>query len=132
MNARREHGAATVAALAMTLVLLVGVAVAGQLTRAAVARHRAAAAADLAALSAVTAVLRFEAAPCDAAAATAGSNGAELLACEVVHPVTGAEVEVRVRNRERIWPVGAARAGARAGLREVPGTRPAPAPAWPP
>lgn len=131
MRFRSDSGAATLAAIGVAAVLLVGIAVAAQLVRAVAASHRAAAAADLAALSAATAVTRLAAAPCDAAARTARSNGAELVSCGVSYPASGVQVAVGVRNLQRIWPQTAASAQARAGLREVPVSG-APAPAWPP
>lgn len=132
MNRRGDCGAATLAAVGLVAVLLIGAAVAGQLSRAVAAAHRADAAADLTALSAATAIAELAASPCAAAAQTARRNGAALLSCQVSYPQSGVQVDVKLRNVASIWPVAAATADARAGLREVPLTGSARPPAWPP
>ncbi|SFE10437.1 helicase/secretion neighborhood TadE-like protein [Blastococcus tunisiensis] len=108
-----ERGSATVWVLALGGVLAV-IGMAAVLTGAAVvARHRATAAADLAALAgAVRAVQGADA--CRSAAELARANAAELVACVVGD---GAVVEVSVSVPVRLGPLGAvsATAHARAG-----------------
>ena len=108
-----ERGSATVWVLALSgLLAFLGAAVvlAGA---AAVARHRATAAADLAALSGAGHAVLGEPDACAAAAEVATANGAVLTGCSVA---AGAVVEVRVRVAVRVGPIsGAAVERARAG-----------------
>ena len=106
-----DRGSATIWVLALAGVLLslgaaavlVGVAVAG--------RHRAEAAADLAALAAASQAVAGAADPCAAATAIASVNGAVLESCSV-HP--DAVAEVRVSVSVTIGPLGRRQASARA------------------
>jgi secretion/DNA translocation related TadE-like protein len=109
-----ERGSATVWVLALAGLLaalgaagvLVGVAVAG--------RHRAAAAADFAALAGAGRAVTGDPAACTAAAEVAARNGARLESCALL---PGAVVDVRVRVPVRLGPLGVldARGRARAG-----------------
>ena len=111
---RGERGSATVWVLALAgLLALLGVALM-LVGGAVVARHRASAAADLAALAAAGRAVLADPAACATAARLARANGAELEGC-VVRPE--AVVEVRVRVLVRLRPLGilAAPARARAG-----------------
>ena len=110
---KRHDGFVTVAALALLGVLVAVAALLGLLVSAATARHRAATAADLAALAGAQHVLDD---PCAAAASFAHANGARLTACEVL----GATVLVRVEVRPPglLGTLGTAHATARAGPRE--------------
>ena len=78
------------------------------------ARHRAEAAADLAALAAAGRAVTGSTDPCAAAASIASANGAVLEACTVD---AGAVVQLRVGVRVRLTPLGVrwAHANARAG-----------------
>lgn len=94
---------------AFGVAVLAGIAAAGiQLGGAVVARHRAQAAADLAALAAAGALPAGAQAACERAGDIAGAMGASLTDCRVdgLDVVIGAQVTVGV---------GAARAAARAG-----------------
>jgi len=113
-----EGGSATVWVLACCLVVLAGGALAGMLGLAATARHRAAAAADLAALAAAGAVAR-EAAPgdaCSGAARVAAAAGAAVTACTPL----GQDVLVTVVVRTGLPWGGPASAVARAGPAGLP------------
>jgi secretion/DNA translocation related TadE-like protein len=104
---RREDGFVTVAVIGL-LALLVGVgSLLATLGTVAVARHRAASAADLAALAAAGHLLDGTA--CDAARTVARAASAVLLRCE--RGATSVSVEAGVR----VGPFGTARARARAG-----------------
>jgi secretion/DNA translocation related TadE-like protein len=112
-----ERGSATVWVLALSGVLAV-VGVAAVLVGAAVvARHRAASAADLAALAAGGQVVTGNPAPCTTAADVAAANGAELTACTVDG---AAVVEVAVRVPVRLGGLGVRWAAARARAGPVP------------
>jgi secretion/DNA translocation related TadE-like protein len=119
-----ERGSATVWMLALCGVLGV-VGAAAVLTGAAVvARHRATAAADLAALAAAGRAVAGDAGPCVAAQEVAAANAAELTSCTVG---AGAVVEVAVRIRVRLGGLGVHWATARAGAGPVvPGPQAAP------
>jgi secretion/DNA translocation related TadE-like protein len=113
VNRQREEGFVAVAVAGFVLVLLsLAVLVAG-LGAVAVARHRAAAAGDLAALAAARHALEGTMAACGAATRVAEAQGAVVEVCRL----EGAEalVEVAVRPAGRIGALGAARAWARAG-----------------
>jgi secretion/DNA translocation related TadE-like protein len=100
------------------VVLAVGLASGGAAVgQAVLARHRAVAAADLAALAAVgvTGGVR----PCEAAAASAGRNGGRLVRCSVLADGS-VEVEVLVDVQGPLRPLPFATGRARAGL-EVTG-----------
>lgn len=108
-----DAGAATVAAVAVIAVLVavtVGIAYVGA---AVVARHRAQAAADLAALGAATAVVEGPQSACATASSVASAMGSEVERCEF----DGLDVVVEVRTAVASgrWRLGPARAAARAG-----------------
>lgn len=116
MRARRreERGSATVWVLALSGVLVSLGAAAVLIGAAVIGRHRAEAAADLAALAAAGRAVTGAADPCAAALAIASSNGAVLESC-AVRP--GAVVELRVTVEVALGPLGRRRAhaAARAG-----------------
>ncbi|MBB5787599.1 Rv3654c family TadE-like protein [Jiangella mangrovi] len=95
MRGRRcgERGAGTVLVLAVVLVVMVAVQAVAVLAAGQTARHRAAAAADLAALAAAQRLASGAVDPCADAGRIAQANGADLRDCVV----DGAEVEVQVR-----------------------------------
>lgn len=104
-----DAGAGTVLVLAVCAALIVVGAGLGVLGEAVVARHRAEAAADLAALAAADVLVgRALGDPCGRATRTAALNGARLRACAV----SGGTVEVVAEVRVTLGP---ARARARAG-----------------
>jgi secretion/DNA translocation related TadE-like protein len=106
-----ERGSATVWVLTLCGVLL-SLAAAAVLVGGAVAgRHRAEAAADLAALAAAGRAVSGAAEPCAAARSIAAANGAVLDSC-TVHP--GAVVELRVTVEVPLGPLGRRPASARA------------------
>jgi len=106
-----ERGSATVWVVALAGVLA-AIGVAAVLVGAAVVgRHRATAAADLAALAAAEHAVRGDPGACAAAGEVAGANGAWLTACTVGG---GAVVEVAVEVPVRLGPLGVSRAGGRA------------------
>lgn len=109
--AREDTGTATVLA-AVLIAALVSVSYGGALIgTAALARHRAQAAADLAALGAAGQLLLGPTAACGQARQLATAMGAALVGCEVVH----LDVVVTMTVRTGGWPGGEARAAARAG-----------------
>lgn len=121
---RRERGSATVWAVLAACVLCTvfgGVLVLGQVV---VARHRAAGAADLAALAAAGAWTRGEEAACAAARRVARAQGAELSRCAAAGEV--AEVTALVP----VGPFGA-RVRSRAGPQEAVSPPVAPGPGGP-
>jgi secretion/DNA translocation related TadE-like protein len=106
-----ERGSATVWMLAVSGVLAV-VGAAAVLTGAAVvARHRATAAADLAALAAAGRAVAGDAGPCVAAERIAAANGAEVTSCTVD---AGAVVEVAGLIRVELGGLGVHSATGRA------------------
>lgn len=112
-----ERGSATVWVLALAgLLAVLGVAVV-LVGGAVVARHRASAAADLAALAAAGRAVLADPAACATADRIARANGADLEGC-VVRPET--VVEVRVRVPVRLGPLGAFAAHARARAGPAP------------
>jgi secretion/DNA translocation related TadE-like protein len=116
---RLERGSATIDALTAMVVLSTVAICALTLSAMVVAKHRAGAAADLAALAGAAATLR-EPNPCAVAADVARRNGAALATCEL----KGLSVEVVVRVAGPTWfgfhPQ--LRARARAGPSAVPGS----------
>ena len=104
---RREGGFVTVAVLGLALVLLAVAALLATLGTVAVARHRAASAADLAALAGALHLVDGRA--CDAAGAVVAASSAQLLDCRA----DGSAVVVVVGVR--VGALGTARARARAG-----------------
>lgn len=112
-GARQDSGVATVWAAAAVSVVLV-IAVFGVNLGAAVSgRHRAAAAADLAALAAASHVADGVVAACAHSVRVTDGMGTELASCRV----SGWEafVEVEVRPPVPLVPLGTARGRARAG-----------------
>ncbi|RIQ27331.1 Rv3654c family TadE-like protein [Jiangella rhizosphaerae] len=89
----RECGAGTVLILSVVLVIMVATQAVAVLAAGQSARHRAAAAADLAALAAANRLALGSADPCADAGRIAEANGAALRDCVV----DGMEVEVQVR-----------------------------------
>lgn len=87
-----DRGSATVLAAVMVLALLALSTLAVHHGAAVIARHRAAAAADLAALAGADAAVNGHPAPCDAAATVAAAGAGRLQSCEV----SGWEVRVVV------------------------------------
>jgi len=79
----RERGAGTVLVLGFSALVLLAASVAVLVGQAATVRHRAGAAADLAALAAARAGADNVPAPCRAALAVAVRNAAELTSCSV-------------------------------------------------
>lgn len=115
---RGDRGAGSLLVLALLLVGLLLCTAAAALGQAVVARHRAAAAADLAALAGADVALGRSAAPggpCGAAARVAARGGARLVTCTAV----GLEVVVAVASDVpgALRGLGPARAAARAGPR---------------
>lgn len=108
---RDDRGSATVWVLALCGVLVslgaAGVLVGGAVT----GRHRAEAAADLAALAAAGRAVSGVADPCAAAGSVASADGAVLESCTVL---PGGVVEVRVTVGVMLGPLGRRQATARA------------------
>ena len=110
-----ERGSATVWSLLAIVLVLLALGAALAVGAAVLARHRAGAAADLAALTAAARATAGEPAPCAAAAAVAAANGAVLLACTVDPGRGRAEVHTGVPLPGWLAPLGPARGRARAG-----------------
>ncbi len=107
-----EAGSGTILMLvASAVVLLAGVLLA-VLAAVAVARHRAASAADLAALAAQAHALEGQPAACRAAVAVLSPVGADLVACALMNGV--ADVRASVRPGGPLGRLGAVTARARA------------------
>lgn len=115
----REAGVASVLVLALSAVLCLLGCAGTALAAVGVARHRAASAADLAALAAAGRILDGSAEACAAARRAAQAAAAELRSCDV----TGREVQVvaTVRPRGPLGRLGATAARARAGPVEPAG-----------
>lgn len=107
---RRDRGSATVWSLGLMGVLLALFAAALLMDRAVIARHRAGAAADLAALAAADHALDGAPAACGLASGVASAQGAAVVSCTV----TGEIADITAR-------VGPAQAHSRAGPPDVPG-----------
>lgn len=110
---RDERGFVTVAVTGLMAVLLSVTGAVALLAGVAVARHRAATAADLAALAAASHALEGPAVACRAAGAVAAVHGAQLSRCELLGDE--AVVEVRVSPTGPVGRWGHARGVARAG-----------------
>lgn len=106
---RRDDGFVMVAVAGLVLVLVAVGGLVATLGAVAVARHRAAAAADLAALAAAGHAREGQGPACDAAGAIAQAQEAELITCALDGPDATVQVEVR------LGVLGAARARGRAG-----------------
>lgn len=116
-----DSGSAGLLALWAALVVL-SVAGAGALYGGAVAsRHRATAAADLAALAAASSAARGSAQPCDAAGRVAGAQRARLESCHLAGDGS-VLVEVTVRVPGLVGLLGARLGPARARARAGPAT----------
>ena len=110
---RRDEGAATILALATCAVLAVLGGVFVEAGLAAVTRHRAALAADVAAIAAAGHSAEGPAAACAAAGRALAADGAQLVSCAVEGPF--AVVRDRVAAPGWIAWAGSATAAARAG-----------------
>lgn len=108
---RGDRGVAGVMVLALAVVVLALAAVQASLAAVAVARHRAAGVADLAALAAAQQVRSGSA--CAAAGRAAVAGGATLVSCAV--DAADVHVVVEVRPPGPLGDLGAARGRARAG-----------------
>jgi len=116
---RAEDGAAAVAAVALSVLIAVGVGVVGQAGRTAVLAQRTAAGADLVALAAAEAIGAFAEDPCVRAAGIAAANEVDVASCTIRYTGEGPEALVTVRSRGRAWPLGVRVSSARAGLRPL-------------
>jgi secretion/DNA translocation related TadE-like protein len=107
--ARREvdRGSATVLAAVGAAGMLVVLAVGIQIAGATIARHRAEAAADLAALAGATEVRNGREAACGRAGRIASANGASVQNCEILD----LDLRVTVRIVVSIGPIGASATG---------------------
>lgn len=108
-----DEGSATVLVLALCSLLVVCAAVLVAVASVAVVRHRAAQAADSAALAAATRSLHGVDAACRTADELARASGARLLSCALQGDL--ADVLVEVRPEGWLSRFGAARGRARAG-----------------
>jgi secretion/DNA translocation related TadE-like protein len=106
---RDDRGSATVWALAAGSVVVSFALAVAAVGAAIVSRHRAQAAADLAALAGALAALDGDDVACQRATVIATANGADLTGCEV----EGLDVVVTVQSMPTL--IGSARASARAG-----------------
>jgi secretion/DNA translocation related TadE-like protein len=106
-----ERGSATVWVITLAGVLALVGAAAVLVGAAVVARHRASAAADLAALAAAGREVAGDVGPCAAAKEIAAANAAEVTSCTVD---AGAVVEVAVRVRVEFGGLGVHSATGRA------------------
>ncbi|MGZ4544723.1 MAG: Rv3654c family TadE-like protein [Blastococcus sp.] len=117
VGAPGERGSATVWVVVLAgLIAVLGAA--GVLVGAAVAgRHRAAAAADFAALAGAARAVVGDPSACASAADVALANGATLQRCSLL---PGAVVDVSVRVRVRLGPLGVLQAPGRARAGPAP------------
>lgn len=126
-----DRGSGTVLVLALVLVVVTLAGTADLLGRAVLARHRAEAAADLAALAGAAVLTDpFGAGasgqgPCSRAARVSGLNAARMTRC-VSGADSSVEVEVGVDLPGVLAPMGPARARSRAGPAPDPGSGGAP------
>lgn len=125
----RDRGSATVWVAMATTTLCVVFAVVLAMGQAVVARHRAGAAADLAALAAADHALHGAAMACGKAAALARAQGAEVVRCAVAGEI--ADVTARARFgpyapavRSRAGPPALADQGGSDGAAGTPSRRP--------
>jgi secretion/DNA translocation related TadE-like protein len=112
-----DRGSATVWVVALSGVLAAIGMAAVLVGSAVVGRHRAAGAADLAALAGAEAAVRGRPDVCGEAERVARANGARLTGCDVD---PGAVVDVAVEVRVRLGPLGTGAAAARARAGPVP------------
>jgi secretion/DNA translocation related TadE-like protein len=108
-----DDGVVVVLVLGLASVLVLIGMVTSALAAVAVARQRAASAADLSALAAAQSVIEGEAVACARAAALAERVSARLLSCRLTGDL--AEVVAEVRPPGGLGALGAARSRARAG-----------------
>lgn len=108
----RDRGSATVYVLAAAAVVLAAGGVGAEVGAAVVARHRAASAADLAALAAASTALRGGPA-CAVAGRVVRANAGQLAGCQLIGPDAVVTAEVAPAGIGRSW--GTARVSARAG-----------------
>jgi secretion/DNA translocation related TadE-like protein len=109
---RRDRGSGTIYVLAMMTVVVLLTSAGLALGQALIARHRAAAAADLSAISAASRVLDGPISACKTAALVARSQGARLTTCRIDGEVAEVTVEVLSGLLSAHYPaIGAARAG---------------------
>lgn len=117
-----ERGSATVWTVALAGLLALLGAASVLVGAAVVARHRAGAAADLAALAVAVRAVRGDPAACGTGTSVAAANGADLVACSVG---PGSVVAVEVSVPVRLGPLGLLAAAGRARAGPVPwGTDP--------
>lgn len=102
-----DRGSATVLAAVGAAGLLVVLVVGLQIAGASIARHRAEAAADLAALAGAAEVLDGRDAACGRAGRIASANGASIQTCEVLD----LDLRVTVRIAVNVGPIGASAIG---------------------
>ncbi|MEW5810821.1 MAG: Rv3654c family TadE-like protein [Actinomycetota bacterium] len=118
-RACEEVGAATVLAAFLIAAVVAALSAGALLGSAVIARHRAAAAADLAALSAAAALPAGRETACATAASVAGSMASTVVRCDV----DGLDVIVTAEAAMRFGAtvMGAATAAARAGPQDAQG-----------
>lgn len=114
-----DSGFATIVVLGLAGALLSFGALLATLGAVAVARHRAGAAADLAALAAAGHLLEGAGPACSAASRVAGAQGASVLSCSLDGEAVTVVAEVRPAGS--LGRFGAARSTARAGPGRSPG-----------
>jgi secretion/DNA translocation related TadE-like protein len=108
----RDRGSGTIYVLAMVAVVVLLTSAGLGLGQALVARHRAAAAADLSAISAASRVLDGPVSACKTAALVARAQGARLTRCRIDGEVADVTVEILSGLLSAYYPAtGAARAG---------------------
>lgn len=108
-----DRGSATVYVLSAAVVVLAAGGVGAEVGAAVVARHRAAAAADLGALAAAATALRGSPSPCGVAARVVAANAGRMVGCRLVGADAFVTVDVAPAGFGRSW--GTARGSARAG-----------------
>lgn len=113
VTAGGEHGSATVAGVGATLAILAVFAVAMQLGSAVITRHRAEAAADLAALAAAGHAISGTVAACATARRVTDRMAVRMVSCELHGWV--AKVQVEAAPSSVLARFSVARAAARAG-----------------
>lgn len=110
--ADRDRGSGTIYVLAMTAAIVLLTSAGLMLGQAVIVRHRAAAAADLSAISAAYRVLDGPINACSVAARVARAQGARLTTCRIDGEVAEVTVQVRSGLLSSHYPAtGAARAG---------------------
>ena len=113
MTRREDGGFVTIAVVGLLLVLLCFGGLTATLGSIAVLRHRAAAAADLAALAAAKHAIEGPQVACAAASTVARAQGADLRSCQLEG--WEAVVTVRITGGGRLAGLGRAHGKARAG-----------------